>query len=185
MFDEIYYQPKVWFTSDTHFNAQRTLELSKRPFNTVEEMNEELIKNWNNTVKENDIVYHLGDFGDYSFVNKLNGKIILICGNYERKDNLTDYQLLEYGFSEVCSEDTLLKEIDGLMLNMSHEPSKHIDLTDSNKFNLFGHVHKTQMIKKFGLNVGTDCHNFSPIDLDTVRFYKTAIEKFYDEDVFL
>lgn len=41
---------KVWFTSDTHFNSERTLELSKRPFKTVEEMNNVLIKNWNSVV---------------------------------------------------------------------------------------------------------------------------------------
>ena len=50
-----------YFTSDTHFGSPRTLELSKRPFNSVREMDRTIISNWNNTVGEEDIVYHLGD----------------------------------------------------------------------------------------------------------------------------
>ena len=40
------------------------------------------------------------------------------------------------------------------------------------------------MVKKRGLNVGVDCHNFTPIDLDTVLFYHNAIQRYYDKDVF-
>ena len=58
-----------------------------------------MINKWNKTVKPDDIVFHLGDFGDYNLRKHLNGKIILICGNYE--DKLTDKELLAYGFNEV------------------------------------------------------------------------------------
>jgi hypothetical protein len=40
------------------------------------------------------------------------------------------------------------------------------------------------MIKPYGLNVGTDCHNFKPINEETILFYKNAIEKHYDDNVF-
>ena len=66
----------IFFTSDTHFNAQRTLDLSKRPFNDLNEMNSTLINNWNSVVGKNDIVFHLGDFGDYRFREFLNGDIM-------------------------------------------------------------------------------------------------------------
>lgn len=68
--------PKVFFTSDTHFSQERTFKFSRRPFNNVKEMDETIIANWNNLVKENDTVFHLGDFGNYSLVEKLNGNII-------------------------------------------------------------------------------------------------------------
>ena len=45
---------KIWFTSDTHFSSERTLELSKRPFRSVEEMDKILIENWNSVVGENE-----------------------------------------------------------------------------------------------------------------------------------
>jgi hypothetical protein len=41
------------------------------------------------------------------------------------------------------------------------------------------------MVRKNGLNVGVDCHNFTPIDISTVLFYKEAIEKYYDYEVFM
>ena len=76
----------IWFTSDTHFGSQGTLKLSKRPFESVEEMDKAMIENWNEVVDKNDIIFHLGDFGNYEVVNKLNGNIVLILGNYEEID---------------------------------------------------------------------------------------------------
>ena len=59
----------IWFTSDTHANHAGITgpELSKwksgyRTFKTVQEMNECLIETINKYVKEDDILYHLGDF---------------------------------------------------------------------------------------------------------------------------
>ena len=68
---------KIFFSADTHFGSQRTLELSKRPFKNVETMNEEIVRLWNEIIGPNDKVYHLGDFGDYNFVKRLNGNISL------------------------------------------------------------------------------------------------------------
>ena len=79
---------KIWFTGDTHFSSERTLELSKRPFRSVEEMDKILIENWNSVVGENDTVYHLGDFGNYEIIKQLNGSINLIKGNYDRNDEV-------------------------------------------------------------------------------------------------
>lgn len=175
----------IWFTSDTHFSSIRTLELSRRPFKTTEEMDDILIENWNSVVGKDDIVYHLGDFGAYRIVSKLNGKINLIFGNYERKDNLSDEKLLSFGFNSICRDDSLLVDINNeLRLNMCHEPSKCIKNNNTSLFNLFGHIHKSQMVRRYGLNVGLDCHNFFPINLDTVLFYKNAIENHYDDEVF-
>jgi len=163
---------KTWFTSDTHFGSERTLQLSKRPFKTVNEMDNVIITNWNNRVSEDDTVYHLGDFGDYEVRHKLNGKIILIKGNYEEMDNLNGV------FSEVLNCCSI--ELNRKQVFLNHYPSKH----HSDQFNLFGHVHKLCMIKQYGLNVGTDCHNFCPIDVETVKFYQNAIENHYDSNVF-
>jgi hypothetical protein len=41
------------------------------------------------------------------------------------------------------------------------------------------------MVKRNGLNVGVDCHNFCPIPIETVLFYRDAILNAYDENVFL
>jgi calcineurin-like phosphoesterase family protein len=175
----------VWFTADTHFNHRRTLELSKRPFKNVNEMNNVMIKNWNRVVGKHDTVIHLGDFGDYEFSHKLNGQIVLLFGNYERKDVeqgiITKDDLInKYNFIIVHDDKMMLYRGLDETFYLVHEPL-HMKLDE---FYLFGHIHKLQMVKRKGLNVGVDCHNFAPIDLETVKFYKNAILNHYDENVF-
>lgn len=108
----------VYFTSDTHFNLQRTLELSRRPFDSVEHMNNILIQNWNRVVKPEDTVYHLGDFGDITYREYLNGRIILLIGNYELKD-YTYSELNEYFY--IIEEPTEVA-IENNEFYLVHEP---------------------------------------------------------------
>ena len=54
---------KLYVTSDTHFNHKNIIEYCDRPFKDIYEMNETIINNWNQVVKEEDIIYHLGDYG--------------------------------------------------------------------------------------------------------------------------
>ena len=186
---------KIWFTSDTHFNQERTLELSKRPFDSVQVMNDTIIDRWNSVVGKDDTVYHLGDFGDFTsmdnlnIINSLNGNIILILGNYELNDInngiISESTLRVMGFKEIHNNLIInIPDIGDVFL--THEPINCIDIKlDNNiKFNLFGHIHKLQMVKSFGLNVGTDCHNYTPIDVETVKFYYNGIINHYDNNVF-
>lgn len=183
---------KIFFTSDTHFSSERTLEFSKRLFDNVNDMDDEMIQKWNDVVGDDDTVYHLGDFGNYEVVKKLNGNIIMLCGNYEHKDIKDKYKdekefekyLLDLGFSEVIFDKNYLLKLkhndSKYEFNLIHEPENKSD----DYFNLFGHIHQLQMVKKYGLNVGCDCHKFYPIDVDCVLFYKNAIAKHYDGNVF-
>ena len=52
----------TFFTSDTHFGHENIIKYCGRPFKDVEKMNERLIKNWNEVVKDTDTIFHLGDF---------------------------------------------------------------------------------------------------------------------------
>ena len=177
---------KIFFTSDTHFKSERTFKFSKRPFKNVEEMDRILIDNWNRRVGINDTVYHLGDFGDLSTVKKLNEKITLILGNYEEDDlsirfngdfNKYKKYLIDLGFNDVIKGGHFVK-LDRKKAYLTHKPMD----CKPNEFNLFGHIHEKQMVKKFGLNVGVDCCKFMPFSLEDVLFYKNAIENFCDEN---
>lgn len=81
---------KTFITSDHHFNHKNIIKFCNRPFNSVDEMDDKLIEEWNNIVGPNDDVYHLGDFSFGSksktlhILKQLNGKKYLICGNHEK-----------------------------------------------------------------------------------------------------
>lgn len=71
----------------THFGHAKIIELGKRPFASVEEMDAEMIRRWNATVHPDDTVYHLGDFAwkDHDrYLNVLHGRIIRVQGNHDR-----------------------------------------------------------------------------------------------------
>jgi calcineurin-like phosphoesterase family protein len=81
----------VYFTSDTHWSHQNILTLGRgRPFATIEEHDEFLVYQWNETVKAEDFVYHLGDVAlgkiadSLPIVGRLNGHIALLPGNHDR-----------------------------------------------------------------------------------------------------
>ncbi len=180
--------PKIYFTSDTHFSSQRVIDLKSVPFSTVDEMNYELVKRWNSVVTKSDYVYHLGDFGEYNFVKKLNGKVILILGNYEindmKKQKLTFAQfrekLLKLGFNDVIENKYCLKiDEPETEIYLTHKPTN----CTKGHYNLFGHVHKLKPINKYGFNVGTTYFDFTPISLDQVKSNIYFI-KIADKDVF-
>jgi calcineurin-like phosphoesterase family protein len=79
---------KIFVTSDTFFGRVEILDIAVRPFEDITDMNEAIIKNWNEVVKDNDIVYHLGNFAwtpldAEECLTRLNGQIKLILGDYD------------------------------------------------------------------------------------------------------
>ena len=65
---------------DNHFGHTNIIKHDNRPFENASIMDEVMINNWNNVVKENDTVYILGDFswhdeeGTISVLDKLAGQ---------------------------------------------------------------------------------------------------------------
>ena len=174
---------RVFFTSDTHFGSERAMTLSRRPFISVKEMDASLVLNWNNEVASDDMVYHLGDFGDLNIRPYLHGKIHLILGNYETdalKENNALQQKLEKCFASVLQHDTLTLK-NGEQVYLTHKPSE----CKKDMFNLFGHIHGLKKVSINGLNVGVDANHFRPISEDDVLFFKNAILNYYDYEVFL
>ena len=77
----------IYYTADLHFHY--ALLLPSRPFATVEEMDEALVKNWNDTVSPEDTVYLVGDIGwnggrvPGELLERLSGHKHLIRGNHD------------------------------------------------------------------------------------------------------
>ena len=81
---------EMFFTGDHHFGHANIIKYCNRPFNSVEEMDEMLIDEWNYVVNPDDIVYHLGDIAFSmneldKIIRRLNGTIYIIPGNHIRR----------------------------------------------------------------------------------------------------
>lgn len=83
----------LYVLSDNHFNHWNINRLCKRGFNSLEHMNDTMIKRWNRVVKPTDIVVHVGDIiftkgaseDVAKVISQLNGRKILVVGNHDRK----------------------------------------------------------------------------------------------------
>jgi calcineurin-like phosphoesterase family protein len=141
---------KTFFVSDTHFNHANILKYCSRPWETVDEMNEGLIKNWNETVSPDDVVYHLGDFamGNRTLIpeilSRLNGRLILVRGNHDFSKSL-GY------FGEV--HDSLVLELDGHRFELAHNPGH---LKQDCDFAMCGHVHEQWVKREIGEIIEAD-----------------------------
>ena len=83
-------EPKIFLIGDCHFGHRNIIKYCNRPFKDVEDMNEQLIKNWNSVVGKNDTVYVVGDFalcGKQKIIEigqRLNGRKRLVLGNHDQ-----------------------------------------------------------------------------------------------------
>lgn len=184
-----------YFTSDTHFSQQRTLELSRRPFLNIEDMDLRMISNWNKTVTMNDDVFHAGDLGDLDkirdIINCLNFRTLTIVpGNYERRD-IENFKKSVRGLRGVTVEEKGFGFTEqGQNFYIVHEPLGLLVGEAEKKFGkdnfciLFGHIHGRNFAKRNGMEIGTDYHKYTPISLDDVVWYNVARTKYWDENVF-
>lgn len=169
----------IYVCSDTHFNHANILkyEPTSRPFETIEEMNNTIIKNWNSVVTEEDTVYVCGDMfmGPLDKINKildqLNGKIILVRGNHDTKNRLEYFK--EYGI-EVKDIDYISYK--GRFFILCHFPiasEEFINMVrkdNSEVVVLYGHVHSNAPTGYVDgtYHVGMDTNNLTPISLEQI-----------------
>ena len=83
--------PKDFYlTSDTWFGRPQIIEIANRlEFQSIDDMNSTLIKNWNKKVKKKDVIFHLGKFAwdpitARKVLKKLNGTIFFVRGSQDK-----------------------------------------------------------------------------------------------------
>jgi len=94
--------------SDLHLGHENIIEYCDRPFDSVSEMNNTLLKNWNECVDPNERVLYLGDlvpFEDRTHVvqgwlNKLNGQFFFIEGNHDLAIPITTHEPYRLNLSD-------------------------------------------------------------------------------------
>jgi calcineurin-like phosphoesterase family protein len=148
--------PATFLVSDTHFGHVGVCKFTHpddpsvklRPWDTPEEMDEEMIRRWNDRVRPNDKVYHLGDVvinrRALPTLARLNGDKVLIRGNH---DIFRDTEYREY-FRELRAYHVL----NGMIL--SHIPVHEASLGRFGT-NIHGHLHATRVKKAWGVAART------------------------------
>lgn len=159
---------KIWLISDTHFYHSNIIKFCDRPFNSIKEMNETLIRNWNSTVGKSDRVFMLGDFalcGKDKIIEigqQLNGRKTLILGNHDGASLKTYY---EAGFEIVSRYPILFKDF----IILSHMPQF---ITSNGLYaNIHGHVHNHPEylpVTSHTFNVSAEMINYTPINWEQI-----------------
>lgn len=175
---------EIWFISDTHLGHKNILayEPDARPFKTIEEMNETIITNWNNTVGKNDTVYHLGDFAfgraNVELADRLHGHKKLCLGNHDTYPSSLYLRFFEklYGcfFWERCVLTHMPVHSNGLgsrwLLNVhGHLHSKRVRIKTITMLHEDGANTYTVEDDPNYFNVSVEQHNLTPINADVIR----------------
>jgi calcineurin-like phosphoesterase family protein len=133
----------IYYIADLHIGHENVLRFDARPFADVTEMNETLIRNWNERVTDADTVYVLGDAfwknEAYSIqvMQQLHGHKHLIQGNHDRvKGSLRlQWESIE-PYREINDGNTLVV--------LSHYPIPFYRNQHHRAVMLYGHVHNSR-----------------------------------------
>ena len=157
---------RTFFTSDTHFGHGSIIGYCARPFANAAEMDEALVERWNETVRPDDLVYHLGDFAVSPSHAKrirprLNGTVRLVAGNHDDVMKLAAARLFQriYGAFRVFREEGFVA---------SHVPiARHHTRAP---VNVHGHVHNNPdalaLIEPHQVNISVEVTGYRPLSLD-------------------
>ena len=145
----------IYLISDLHLDHKNIIRYCNRPFNSLEEMNNTIVNNWNKTVTENDTIFLIGDlaFGrnrEY-WLKQLKGNIILIRGNHDRGLKTKPFIILVYRKKRF------------LLIHNSYYAN------DWNGWIIHGHSHNnTPLIDRDNKRINVSCEllNYKPIPVN-------------------
>lgn len=158
----------VLFTADTHFGHAGARALYRRPFRSVAEMDAAIIERWNEVVRPDDEVWHLGDFSVgqkpgrvVELLESLNGAKHLITGNNDDDSVVRSgtWQSVQ-PYREVVA--------DGQHLILCHYPFRTWRNMARGWIDLHGHSHGRLRPQAWQCDVGVDAWEFRPIDIAAI-----------------
>ena len=164
----------VYCIADPHFGHEKVLRLCNRPFETIEQMNETLIYNWNRRVTGSDNIYIVGDMffrceDPESILMRLHGKKHLLVGNHD--SSWMGKIKLEKYFKSV--ELMAITSTGTHAVTLCHYPLlswKHARTS----YMIHGHIHANTdmdfwpllLARENVLNAGVDLNGFQPVTLE-------------------
>lgn len=190
----------VWLGSDHHLNHKRIIEFEKRPFASLREMNEEIVRRHNEVVEPHHVFIQAGDFimGDFEegleYAAQMNGQGYVKLGNHDRGSaagrNRPGYaerfaeRYREAGFIVLSDLEETTITIGGRTVVISHYPyrgdhtehDRHLALrpVDRGLPLIHGHIHSLRRISGRMFNVGVDVNDFAPVsDQEIIAWLNT------------
>jgi len=165
-----------FFTSDEHLGHANVIRFNNRPFSSVEEMDEELIRRFNEKVSNtfNNITIHCGDFSfnrDYNntmkkYIERLNGQHVFLRGSH-------DYWMRKVSrkFNEIWE-----KNINGVYVVSCHYSLRTWPRSHYGSWHVFGHSHGN--LQPFGksMDVGVDTNNYQPYSFEELKAIMDTLE---------
>ena len=164
---------RVWVTADNHFAHENTIGFCNRPFENVLDMDQTLIDNWNEVVRPQDLIIHLGDFtlgeGKQAqfYFSQLNGDICILSypWHHDQRWLKTGLPLKsKSGFDVRLWPPMVILEVPELGKNgyplaitLCHYPIAVWDRKHHGAWHLHGHSHgKSHPVGELVFDVGVD-----------------------------
>lgn len=161
----------IWIISDTHFGHANMLRFKDaddnpvRPnFDSADHMDEHMIEQWNSVVRDDDIVYHLGDvYFDHGYKSlvKLKGRKRLILGNHDNAKS----PYLQNNFQKIL----MWRMFPEFGLLLTHVPVHESSLGIKVNKNVHGHLHQRKIADERYVNVSVECVSYTPVHIEQLR----------------
>lgn len=180
----------IWLSSDLHLGHQREFIYRPRGFQSVEEMNDQIIRRWNTLIQPEDDVYILGDVmlgnneSGMAAIAELNGRLHLIRGNHDTDTRIGLFKDCRQ-FVEIC--DAKYLKYGKYHFYLTHYPCltgnlKKESLTQGT-INICGHSHSTESIhiieNSIMYHVELDAHSCFPVSIEQViEDMKNKVEEY-------
>jgi len=176
----------IYFIADTHFGHGNIIRLCERPFNSLEEMNETMVSNWNARVHRDDHVYIIGDLcwrdgyeNALQIVKRLKGVKHLVVGNHDR--DFLKYPEYREQFVEIAA--MLYTNTDKGHIIMCHYPMAEWNGIFHGAWHIHGHIHNRRSdtfefmkTRERALNAGADIVQFMPVVFTELMAYNEAFK---------
>lgn len=165
-----------FFTSDEHYGHYNIIKHCNRPFKTVKEMDDEIIRRHNEIVTDKDFVIHAGDFCWHSkfeiaqkYMVRLNGKHIFLRGSHDKWAKHTSQDSCAGITFKINLQDIYEKEINSQYVVVSHYAMRTWSRSHYGSWNLHGHSHGRLQPLANQLDIGVDNNNFYPFSFEDVK----------------
>jgi|AntRauMinimDraft_3_1070383.scaffolds.fasta_scaffold00725_7 calcineurin-like phosphoesterase family protein len=163
-----------YLISDTHFDDPEILEESQRDFDGITEMNQTIIRNWNDMVDETDAVLFGGDLthsgvdkqGFYEWVYTVNGIELILRGNHD------PYNRSELADAALPIVETHEFSYGGYDFQCSHKYSTVPERAEEWCIHGHNHHHRPFLdVENNRINISADVLGYTPIALDELISY--------------